>query len=164
MSLLDKVKSSPNICEIELAFFGELIPSNIPGWQPFFNSMMSGLDFTKTYIGFASVSFGEETVSTSAGTHWKQSVKFRFPTTDKNRAERLQLMTKVKFIKIKLTNGLDISIGRNDFFQNTPPKFQIKSTQKLAEIEFEILSITPSGYVPNSDSYLLPTIIPISLD
>lgn len=163
MALLEKVKSNPNICEVEVAFSGELLPSNIPDWQPFFNSIMSGLDFTKTYIGLASVSFGEESISTSAGTHYKQSIKFRFPTTDKDRAERIQLLTKVKFLKLKLTNGLDIAVGRNDFFQNAIPKFQIKTTQKLAEIEFETLSIFPSGFVPNADPVGLPSFIPISI-
>jgi hypothetical protein len=164
MAILEKVKSVPNICEIEVAFNGELVPSSIPDWQQFFNSTMLNLDFTKTYIGLASVDFSEESVTTSAGTHWKQNIKFRFPATDKNRAERLQLFTTVKYLKIKFNNGLDLVLGRNDFYQNTSPKHQIKSTAKLAEVEFETLSIVPSGFVPNPSAYALPTLIPISLE
>jgi hypothetical protein len=52
---------------------------------------MFAVDFTKTYVGLGSVSFGEESKS-DAGTSWKQSVTIRFPSTDENRAERIALM------------------------------------------------------------------------
>lgn len=163
MELLDKVKTNPNICGVELAFYGDLIPSKILDWQPFYNSTMSGTDFTKVHFGLGSVSFGEESETGNSGPSYKQSVSIRFPSTDIRRAERLAMMQDVKFIKLKLTNGLDIVIGRNDFKQNARPKIEIKTNIKTAEATFKTVSIFPSGFVPNPDAYGLPAFIPLTL-
>jgi hypothetical protein len=163
MELLDKVKVNPNICGVELAFNGSLIPSKILDWQQFYNSTMLDMDFTKAHFGLASVSFAEESETGNSGTSYKQSTSIRFPSTDEKRAERLAMMQEVKFIKLKLTNGLDIVVGRNDFVQNARPKFKIKTNQKTAEVVFETVSIFPSGYVPNPNAYGLPALIPVTL-
>jgi hypothetical protein len=163
MGLLDRVNVNPNICGVELAFTGEVTAANIPEWQQFYNSVMTDTDFTKTHIGLGSVSFGEESDYSLAGPSYKQSVTIRFPSNDANRAERIALMDKVRFIKLKLTNGKDLVIGRNDYKQNARPKIKIKTNIKTAEAEFETVSIFPSGFVSNPDSFGLPTLIPISL-
>lgn len=163
MEILEKVTTTPEICAVEIAFTGNLTPSDIPGWQPFYNATMEDTDFTKTHIGLASVSFGEESDPSRAGTIYKQSVTFRFPSTDKNRAERIELLHKAKFVKLKLTNGLDIVIGRNDVKQNARPKIKIETNAKTAQIKFETVSMFPSGYVPNINAYGLPVLIPITL-
>jgi hypothetical protein len=163
MELLDRVKVNPNICGVELAFNGSLIPSKILDWQQFYNSTMSGTDFTKVHFGLGSVSFAEESETGNSGTSYKQIISIRFPTTDEKRAERLAMMQEVKFIKLKLTNGMDIVIGRNDFVQNSRPKIKIKTNQKTAEAVFETISIVPSGYVPNPNAYGLPAFIPLTL-
>ena len=163
MGILDRVKVNPNICGVEVAFTGDVTAANIPEWQPFFNSMMTGLDFTKTYVGLGSVAFGEESEYSLAGTSWKQSITIRFPSNDENRAERLALMQKVKFIKLKLTNGRDLVIGRNDYKQNARPKIKTETNIKIAEVKFQTISISAAGFVSNPDAYGLPTLIPISL-
>jgi hypothetical protein len=163
MELLGKVKTNPNICGVELAFYGDLIPSKILDWQPFYNSTMSGTDFTKVHFGLGSVSFAEESETSSSGPSYKQVVTIRFPSTDNKRAERLEMMLEVKFIKLKLTNGLDIVIGRNDFVQNARPKIEIKTNIKTAEATFKTVSIFPSGFVPNQNAYSLPAFIPLTL-
>lgn len=163
MGLLDRVIVNPNICGVELAFVGELSPSSIPEWQSFYNSSMFALDFTKTHIGLGSVAFAEESQESAAGTSYKQSVIIRFPATDGNRSQRIALMDKVRFVKLKLTNGLDLVIGRNDIKQNSRPKIKIKTNIKTAEAEFETVSIFPSGFVSDENAIGLPTLIPISL-
>lgn len=163
MELLDKVTDNPNICGIELAFTGTLRPSDIPDWQPFFNSKMVGTDFKKTHIGLGSVSFGEESAIGTGGTLYKQSVVIRFPATDANRSERISLMQRVKFVRLILTNGRDLVIGRNDVQQNTPPKIQIKTNIKTAEVQFEATSIFSAGFVVSANSYGFPTLLPIKL-
>lgn len=157
--LLDRVKVNPNICGVELAFVGELSPTNIPDWQQFYNSFMDELDFTKTYIGLGSVAFAEESQQSPSGPLYKQSVIIRFPSTDGNRSERIELMQRVKFVKLKLTNGLDIVIGRNDIKQNARPKIEIKTNVKTAEAKFETVSMFSAGFVPNPDAYGLPLIL-----
>lgn len=163
MELLERVKVNPNICGVELGFSGDLSAANIPDWQPFFNSSMFAIDFAKTHIGLGSVAFAEESQESAAGTSYKQSVVIRFPASDGNRSERIALMDKVRFVKLKLTNGLDLVIGRNDFEQNARPRIKIKTNIKTAEAEFETVSIFPSGFVSNPAAYGLPTLIPISL-
>lgn len=162
MQVLDKVRFSPNICGVELGFYGQLKPSAIPEWQQFYNSYMDNIDFTKTYIGLASVSFEEQSAESAAGISYKQKISIRFPSTDSKRSERLILMQRVRFLKLKLTNGLDLVIGRNDYHQNARPKIKTESNIKMGEITFETVSITPAGFVANAQSYGLPTFIPIT--
>jgi hypothetical protein len=163
MQLLEKVKDNPNICSVELGFSGELSASSIPDWQPFYNSSMFAIDFTQTHIGLGSVAFSEESQESPAGTSYKQNLVIRFPATDANRSQRIALMDKVRFVKIKLTNGEDLVIGRNDFLQNARPRIKIKTNIKTAEVEFETVSIFPAGFVSDIHSVGLPTLIPISL-
>lgn len=164
MSIFNKVWDNSNICGIELAFSGELLASNIPDWQPFYNSAIENVDFEKIYFGFATVEFAEESSTNNAGTSYKQKLIIRFPSTDHNRAQRIVLLHRVKFLKIKLSNGKDVVIGRNDYKQNARPKVSVKTNHKTAEAEFETVSIMPSGFVPNPEAYLLPSFIPLTLN
>lgn len=152
MSVLKRVSENPTICGIELAFSGRLEPSAIAVFQPFYNSFLRDADFAAIHFGMGSVSFGEESTFSASGTFWKQVVTIRLPSTDAKRAERLELISKAKFLKLKLSNGLDLVIGRNDFNQNTKPKITVKTNIKIAEIEFTSLSIVPTGFVVNTNA------------
>jgi hypothetical protein len=164
MALFDKLKSNPSICGVEVAFTGELIPSNITDWQQFYNATLSNTDFQKVYASSGSVTFNEETSETISGTLHKQKITIRFPSNDEKRSDRLMKFNKVRFIKIKLTNGKDLVIGRNDIQQNSKPKISMKSNHQLTEISFETVSIFASGFVPNSDVIIgFPSLIPILL-
>lgn len=161
MQILEKSNLYANICGIELAFNGELLPANIPGWQEFYNSMMIDIDFNKTYIGLGSVSLSEESKEADAGTSYNQKLTIKFPNADKKRSERIALMHKVKFIKVKMNTGNDIIIGRNDYKQNARLKIVSKSNQILSEITFECNSIYSLGYVATELG--LPGLIPLIL-
>ena len=163
MALFDKVKSVPNICGVELAFNGDLLPSIIEGYQPFINSLMQNTDFTKTYFGVGSVSFSEESDDNAAGDSWTQKLVIRFPSSDDSRAYRLATFHKVKFIRIKLTNGRDLVMGRNDFTQNARPLVKTSTNANIGQAEFQTVSITPLGYTPNPDAGGLPDFIPLDL-
>lgn len=159
-----RVEANPAICGIELCFDGTLTPSTIVGWQPFHNSMMTNAEFIEAYSGKGYLEFSEVSQDSKSGISYKQTAKLRFPATDAQRAERFHLATQARFIKIKLNNGLDIVIGRNDFYQNARPKVAIKSNHQAAEVEYETVSIMPSGYVANSDVFGLPMLIPVSFN
>jgi hypothetical protein len=163
MGILDRVTVNPNICGVQLAFKGQITAANIPDWQQFFNSMMIDTDFTKTHIGLGSVSFGEESEESPAGTSYKQSVTIRFPSTDGNRSERISLIQKAIFIKLELTNGKDLVIGRNDYQQNARPKIKTKTNIKTAEVEFQTISIFPSGFVSSNNGIVSSALIPVIL-
>lgn len=163
MAILDRVTVNPNICGVELAFTGQLSAANIPDWQQFYNSSMIDTDFTKTYIGLGSVAFAEENQVSPAGSFYKQVVTIRFPSTDGNRSERIALMDQVKFIKLKLTSGRDLVIGRNDYIQNARPKITIKTNIKTAEAVFETVSMFSSGFVANPNINSIYGLIPVIL-
>jgi hypothetical protein len=162
MQLLDRVVSNIHLCGVELSFTSTVVPSNITGWQPFYNSTFQNYDFQKAYASLASINFDEESNESSSGTSYKQKVTFRFPNSDSQRSNRIKLLEKVKFIKLKQTNGLDIVFGRNDFNQNARPKMKIKQNEQICEVSFETSSIFPSGYTPNINAFGLPVFIPLS--
>lgn len=163
MEILEKVTTNPEICSVEIAFQGGLLASDIPEWQPFYNATMMGMDFSKTHIGLASVSFGEESNPSPAGPIYTQVVTFRFPSTDKNRSERIALLSKARFIKLKLTNGLDLAIGRNDLKQNAIPKIKIETNIKTAQAKFEVIAMSPAGFITNNKTVEMPQLIPLIL-
>ena len=164
MELLDRAKVNVRICGVELAFNGQLIASCIPDWQQFYNSAMVQADFSKTYVGLASVAFEESSEELSAGTLYKQKVVFSFPNADGNRSERLALLSRIKFVKLKLSDGRDIVIGRNDYKQNARPKIKIEANIQKGSASIETVSITPSGFVANASAYQLPAFIPLTLE
>lgn len=163
MDLLKKVPVRHNICSVELAFNGNVLPSDIPDWQQFYNSFTVATDFSKTYVGLGTVNFNEESQDSNAGTFYKQTVSIRFPNCDANRSERMRLIQNVRFIKLKLTSGRDIIIGRNDIKQNARPKIKIKSNEQIAEVIFETISMFSAGFVINPDVFGLPAFIPVTL-
>jgi hypothetical protein len=162
MVSLDRVKSNANICSIEIAFNGDSIPSVIGTWQPFYNSFERS-DFTPAYTTLSSVSFLEESINNAAGTFYKQKVVFSFPSNDSKRAERIALLQKMKFIKLTLTEGESILIGRNDYKQNKKPEVNVKTNHHLCEVSIESTSIFPSGFTKEIIMNNLPTFLPFGL-
>ncbi len=146
--ILDRVYTNIHSCGIEIAFVGESVPSTIDNWQPFYNETFVGSNFQKAYAGIASIEFTEESMTSAAGTSFKQKTVFRFPATDELRAERIALLHKIKFLKVMLDNGSAIVIGRNDVTQNALPVIKSKSNQHMCEVEIETRSIAPAGFTP----------------
>lgn len=163
MVSLDRIRTNANICSVEIAFNGISVPSALEGWQPFYNSTFKDADFTEAYATITTLDFAEESNESPAGTSYKQKVTFRFPSNDKNRAKRIALLQKTKFVKLNLSEGQSIVIGRNDYNQNTAPKIGIKTNHHLCEISIESTSIFPSGFVPSTNTYGLPSFIPLEL-
>jgi len=163
MVLLDRVLSNIHACGIELVFEGDVVPSNITGWQPFYNSFFENATFEKAYASLSSIFFSEESIQGPAGTYYKQKATWRFPEHDANRSERIALIHLIKFIKFKFTSGLDLIVGRNDVFQNSKPIIKVSSDGQLCVVEVETTSIFPSGFTPNPSAYGLPNIVPLSL-
>ncbi len=162
MALLDKVLSNVHACGIELAFEGDAVPSNIIGWQPFYNSLFDNATFEKAYASLSSIFFNEESTPTPSGPSYKQKLTWRFPEHDPYRSERIALIHKIKFVKFKFTSGLDLVVGRNDVFQNAKPVIKVSSDGQLCVVEVETMSISPAGFTPNPNAYGLPTFIPLS--
>lgn len=163
MSLFSRVQKNPSICGVEVIFGGAAGGSSISGYQPFFNSLSTGGDLSPIYTGKASVQFKEESSSGREGESYKQTLICRFPSNDSDRSERLEKLKFVRFIKLLLTDGRAIFLGRNDFFQNTRPKLERQSDEKQTTLEFVVQSIFPAGFIPSGPSFQLPAFIPIVL-
>lgn len=161
--LLDKVLSNVHACKIEISFTGQLLASNIAGWQPFYNSTFTHTNFQNIYATLSSIDFSEESTTGTAGTSWKQKATFTFPENDKYRSERIALIHTIKYLKFTFTNGLELVIGRNDFSQNTLPTVKNISNGQLCRIEIESQSIFPSGFVPSQNAFGLPSFVPLRL-
>lgn len=160
--ILDRVVSNVHLCGVEVAFTGTSVASIIDGWQPFYNQTFENANFQKAYATLTSIEFTEESIVQNGNTAFKQKVQFRFPANDANRANRIQLLHKIKFIKAKITDGRDIVIGRNDVFQNTLPTIKSKANEQFCEIEVEAISMTSAGFTPNPNRFGLPSFIPLS--
>ncbi|MHA3788312.1 hypothetical protein ACX0HA_08900 [Flavobacterium hauense] len=162
-ALFAKVASLPVICGIELAFAGSFLPSTLEGYQTFFNTIVTEASFQEAYFGRASVGFSEESELTNAGYIYKQKLVITFPSGGSSRAVRLDTIVKAKFIKIKLSDNRHLLMGRNDFEQNVRPKIQAKTDERIGQIQFETVSISPLGYTPPVNEGGLPAFIPINL-
>jgi hypothetical protein len=160
--ILDRVYTNVNACGIEVAFQGVSVPSVIAGWQPFYNETFQAATFQKAYASISSINFQEVSTTVNGNTSYKQKIEFRFPSTDGSRAERIALLQKIKFLKVKLNNGADIVIGRNDVKQNAFPNIKAESTTSFCGITIETQSISPAGFTPNINQYALPSFIPLS--
>mgnify|MGYP003627270690 CR=1 FL=1 len=146
MELLEKVKVNPNICGISLDFAGELTPENSQALQNFYNSVASNNVWNDSYFGKKTVSFSEVSKTSRSGIQHTQTLRIKFPSNDARRSDRLQLFTKVKFVKMLLDNGTSLIIGRNDFFQNKRPEVSISSSEKISTITFTTKSIFTTGF------------------
>lgn len=162
MILRDRVLSNIILCGVELAFNASYTPSVIEGWQPFYNSIFEEQDFQKVYSSVASINFAQESKISKSGYSYQQKVVFSFPISDGLRSERIALLEKIKFVKLKQNNGLDIVIGRNDFNQNAFPIIKTETDHQVCQVSIETQSISPAGYTPNLNQFGLPVFIPLS--
>ena len=162
--ILDKVISNVFACGIEVAFTGDASPSDITGWQPFYNSIFLNATFNKAYASISSLEFGEESETSVSGVSYNQKVTWRFPENDPQRSERIALLHTIKYLKFKFTNHSDYVLGRNDANQNTKPVVKVSSNGRLCQVEVSSKSIYPSGVTPNLNWFGLPTFIPLTLN
>jgi hypothetical protein len=163
MLLTDRVHISPHICGIEVDFSAQEFAAGNFDVQPFYNTNLSDANFKSIYYSIGSASFRESSNLSAQGTSYVQKVTLKFPSADKNRSQRLEQFRNVKFISVKLSNNLKILIGRNDFFQNSKPKVEVSSNEKVTTVEFTSVSIAPSGFSENTVAYGFPYQLPISL-
>lgn len=147
MDLSKKVASSPNACKVSLFFSGQPKTSSSSGNGAFFASVLPKDHQADLYVSSGSVKVKETTKTGRSGTRFHQSITFVLPTNDELRAQRINQFKKVKFLSIGLSDKKQLFFGRNDVKQNTPPKISITSDEKLTQIQFKQISITPLGFL-----------------
>jgi hypothetical protein len=162
MELINKALSSQNICGIEIDASATILPIGNIALQPFADTYVSNSNAVPVYFGRGSVSIAQQGKSTRSGMLYEQSLTITFPNGDLFTAERIQQYTKVKYIYIKLSGGMTYFFGRNDYYQNTPIKIDIKSTHKMAKVTYVTTSIFPLGLTNGGAAFLLPEDFPIN--
>lgn len=167
MSLLNKVNNSPIICKIGFDFTGNLSAVNAKISQNFFNSSGNQYTWKNSHFAKKSISYKELEKKTKAGSEFIQKLIITIPTSDENRSDRISIFKTVKFIKLELSNGQILVMGRNDFFNNSLPEVTTNSDHRSTRITFQTKTMFPLGFleITNVSSfvdYLLPIEIPIN--
>ena len=153
MLLTEKVNLGPHICGLEVDLAAKEFAAGNFNLQPFYNSNLSNSDFNKVYTSTGSIRFRENSNESGVGVSYTQQVTMKFPSNDENRSQRIESLRSIKFISIKLSDDKKILIGRNDFFQNTKPKFSLSSNEKVTQVQFTTQSIFPVGFFGNTVPY-----------
>lgn len=168
MSILAKVNQAPYICKVYLDFNGSLTPVNDSDSQNFYNSLGNQYTWKPVHFGLKSVSFSETEKETSAGTEYTQKLKIQFPNADSQRTDRIEKIKSAKFVRIELSNGISLVMGRNDFFQNKPLTFTTSSSENLTSVTVATTSIFSVGILQIIDvsqfvEFLMPSLVPKTL-
>jgi desulfoferrodoxin (superoxide reductase-like protein) len=150
--LLKKVeKGLLNICGLEFDFEGQMVPSFSTTSQNFYDSANPNANWINVYFSNSSIKFTEKSNTSKGGVSFTQKLEWTFPNNDKNRSIRINEMHQVKYIKLLLTDDSHIVLGRNDFFQNTPPKITSKSDHNKTTFSFQFISIFSYGFLESLD-------------
>lgn len=162
MLISERVYSNPHICGIQLDVSGQEFASGKFDSQPFYNTNISQGNFKEVYHSKGSARFSEESSDSVSGTVYAQRIQLRFPSNDAQRSVRIEELRRVKFLSLAFSNGEQVIIGRNDFFQNTRPKVKVTSNEKTTEVEFRTSSIFPIGFFENTAAYGFVYEFPVS--
>jgi len=163
MILSSRVPNLKNICGVAIDLSAVPMPSYSPANQNFYDSYLFQSESKSVYFGKRSVSFSEKAKPTRAGHIWTVALSIQFPVTDNNRALRLEEFLKAKYVLIQLNSKHSFYMGRNDFFQNTPPKVEIKTNEHSSQVKFTQEAIMPTGFLPEYNGDLLPHDVPVNL-
>jgi len=169
MSILSKVVGAPFICKVYLDFTGSLLALSGADNQNFYNSEEKDNQWTSLHIGLKTVSFSDKEKTDTPGSSYEQQLKVSFANTDSLRTDRIEKIKSTKFVRIELSNGQSIVMGRNDYFQNKPLEVTYTSDEVKATITFKTRSIFPIGLfepilaTSSFIDFLIPTTSPNNL-
>lgn len=165
MSLLGKISGTPFICKIYLDFNGRLTPVNSAESQNFYDAVGNQYTWKETHFGKKSVRFSETEKRTTAGSIYTKNLQITFPNSDALRSDRIAKIKTTKFVRIELSNGNSILMGRNDFYQNKKLEITQKSDVLKTTITFKCVSMFSAGLLRINDvsqivNFLIPTKVP----
>lgn len=165
MTLLSKVSGTPFICKIYLDFNGSLTAVNGAVQQNFSDSQGNHYTWKETHFGRKTVSYSETEKESKAGSSYQQKLQITFPNQDNLRADRIEKIKTAKFVRLELSNGNSIALGRNDYYQNKKLSITQKSDALKTTITFSCLTMFTSGILQITDvsnviDFFFPTVIP----
>src|SRR5690606_14932067 len=130
--------------------------------QPFYNSYVQDSTAKQAYMSPSKGDLTEKGNNTEAGMVYEHTLTLQFPNNDPLRVMRIQDYLKVKYIYIKLSNGMVMFFGRNDFYQNTKPRISLTSTNKKTAITYKMKSMSMMGFTNGSFDFNLSEEFPIN--
>jgi hypothetical protein len=162
MLISERVYSNPHICGIQLDVSAKEFAAGNLDTQPFYNTNITEGAFKEVYYSIGSARFSETSSESASGILYTQKVAIKFPSNDKYRSKRLEELRSAKFLAVKFSNNNKLILGRNDFFQNTRPKVTVSSNEKVTQVNFETVSVFPSGFFENTAAYGFVYELPVS--
>jgi hypothetical protein len=159
----NRVNNFSNVCGIVIDASAVALPTPTGSLQPFTNSIMYSQNARPVYATAAAVQLQEVGSERRSGVSYKHTLRLTFPGSDPLRANRVQQFINTKYIYIKLSDGMTICFGRNDYFQNSRPKIAINIQDNRNQVTFETESITPLGFTNGSTPFDFPLELPVNL-
>ena len=144
-----RVNQNPQICGVKIYFDGgfqllRFLENGPKDKKRYYETKPTGIvKAEKVYLGRGSFRFQENPQTSEAGTSYKQTASFRFPSNDPMRGQRIDSFQKVKYLEMMLSNGDSLILGRNDIFQNRKPNVLVSSDLQMTEVKIESESIQP---------------------
>lgn len=159
----NKVQNFPSVCGIVIDASATALPTPTGSLQPFTNSIMYQQNATPVYVTTAGVQLQEQGSESRAGLSYKQTLRVSFPGSDPLRGNRIDQFKNVKYVYIKLSDGMTICFGRNDYHQNARPKIGVSIQDNRNQITYETESITPLGFTNGATPFDFPLDLPVNL-
>lgn len=158
----NKVLVLPHICNVEIDTEGIATPSKNPSLQSFYNTLIENGQPEKVYSTPSRIKLSETTNTTRAGLVYTQILQLQFPSNDPLRVTRFKNYLNVKYIYITLSTGMVFMFGRNDYFQNTPPKIKMSSDENTTQISYTIKSMFSLGFTNGSFDFQFSEDLPVN--
>ncbi|MDC7994445.1 hypothetical protein [Altibacter sp. HG106] len=150
------------ICGIEIDASSVPVPAPVGSLQPFFNTHIASNNAKPVYFGNKTVRIGQAGKQTRAGMLYEHSLRIMFPNGDLFSANRIEEYRKAKAIYIKLSGGVQLHFGRNDYLQNKFPEFKTESDENMTSVSYSCESMFPMGQTNGSFDHLFPEDLPIN--
>ena len=162
MELQNKVSFLPTVCGIEIDASASYLPAADGALQPFANTHINTETAQKVYFSRGAVSITETSEDTRAGTMYTHELTIRFPNGDFFRSFRQQQYKKAAFIYIKLSGGMTLLFGRNDYFKNSRLKINTSANHRAASVTYTCTSIFPLGITNGADALIIEGDFPLN--
>jgi hypothetical protein len=146
---MGRIIDQSTICKIEVSYENYFKVNTDVAYQPFYDAdIVNYYDVPEPVPAtFSSMDFQEKSNPSNAGYSFEQNMSFRMVVHSKKRSQAVARLMQVKAAKIYKTDGSIYLIGRNDFFQNSPPKIEIKGNYKMIDFSMTCFSVASAGFV-----------------
>lgn len=158
-ALSQKSLSTPFICGVRFSNDPEISLGTNPNN---FNDVQLAIGATQdVYASISSLQYVQTSQRNKPGQEYNQKFQFQFPNGDTLIANRIEEIMTARVLILSLTDGSNMVLGRNDYYQNTRPTITSTNNTRTTQITFSCNSIFPVGKYTTLVASLLPQFFPI---